>query len=70
MRNVAYAAGSIVEAIESGQVLKNVGGGHVHMQTVECVNVYGFHITTEHGYETSADWLRNHYKERGYKDIK
>jgi len=70
MSKQLYAAGSIVEAIEAGQTLRNVGGGHVHMQTVECVNCYGFKITTDHCGESSAEWLRNHYKERGYSEIK
>lgn len=70
MRHTAYAAGSIVEQIESGQTLRNVGGGHVHTETVECVNVYGFRITTEHCDESGAEWLRRWYREKGYGEIK
>lgn len=69
MRNSTYAAGSIVEAIESGQVLKNVGGGHVHIVTVKATNPYGMVIVTEHASEFMADWQRNQYRLRGYTEI-
>ncbi len=69
-RNRMYAAGSIVEAIESGQTLRNVGGGHIHKEaTVSGVNRYGFKIITEHYYSTSAKLQRDWLKETGCTEI-
>lgn len=69
MSKQLYAAGSIVEAIEAHQTLRNVGVGPVRIITVTAINPFGMKLITQHHGEVSAEIQRREYRQRGYTDI-
>ena len=69
MSKQLYAAGSIVEQIESHQSLRNVGVGPARKITVKATNQFGMQIVTEHYSLHSAQWQRDWHKNMGHTGV-